>query len=326
MLRVVCLVVALMGLGMLAACGSGEPTAEEQEEQEEQDDVAALPTVTEVAVPDTATPEEPTATLSDETPVLPTTTLESSAMMTEPMTTTMPPGPPTVPPEPEPPEGVSPQEEPPTVPTPEPEQPPEVSTVQPESPAAQSETPTPEPSLEEEPHAVLGSPDAPITMYEFSDFGCPSCRQFALFTFPTLKEEYIDTGKVRFVYKDYPIVSEHGHLAAQAAECAGEQGAYWEMHDQLFLDPAAWNTSPEEALATFRSYAETLEIDADALSMCIVEERFRPDVDADFQEGLDIGIFGTPTFIINRKLLGGAQPIEVFREVIDRELATETGE
>jgi protein-disulfide isomerase len=200
---------------------------------------------------------------------------------------------------------------PPTVPPP------------PATSAPEPVTPTPEPSLDEEPHATLGSPDAPVTIYEFSDFGCPSCRQFALFTFPTLREEYIDTGKVQFIYKDYPIVSEHGYLASQAAECAGEQGAYWEMHDQLFVDPAEWNESPEAAQVAFRRYAEALGLDAEALLACLVEERYRPEIDRDFEEGLDIGLFGTPSFIINRKLLSGAQPPEVFRDVIERELAEE---
>ncbi len=184
-------------------------------------------------------------------------------------------------------------------------------------PAAEA---TPTPGLDAEEYAVLGEPDAPITIYEFSDYGCPACRQYALFTFPAIKEEYIDTGKVRYVFKDYPVVSRHGGLAAQAAECAGEQGYYWEMHDQLFLNPEEWDASPEAALAAFRRYAEAYNMDADALVACVNEGRYQADVDRDVEEALDIGWFGTPTFFINRKMLSGALPPAAFREVLDREL------
>lgn len=181
--------------------------------------------------------------------------------------------------------------------------------------------PTPTPSLQQERYSTLGNPNAPITIYEFADLGCPSCRQYHLFTFPTIRERYIDTGQVYYVYKDYPIVSSQGGLAAQAAECAGEQGQYWAMHHQLFLDPAAWNASPEAAQQVFAAQATALGLDAPALLTCVSEARYQADVDGDFEEGLSIGIFGTPTFIINRKLMAGAQSAETFIEVIERELA-----
>lgn len=190
----------------------------------------------------------------------------------------------------------------------------------PQPSATSASPPTPTPGLDSEPYATLGSPAAPITIYEFSDYGCTTCRQFALFTFEELKTEYIDTGKVYYIRKDYPVVSRQGGLAAQSAECAGEQGHYWEMHHQLFLNPAEWDTSPEGAQETFRSYAQTQGIDTEALAACVAEGRYKSEVDRDFEEGMDIGLFGVPIFIINRKLLSGAQPIEVFREVIEREL------
>jgi protein-disulfide isomerase len=203
---------------------------------------------------------------------------------------------------------------------------PATATPVPPSPVPPSPTATPQPGLDAEPYATLGDPDAPVTIYEFSDFGCPACRQFALFTFPTLKQEYIDTGKVRLIFKDFPIVSQHGGLAAQAAECAGEQGYYWEMHDQLFANPAEWDASPDAALAAFRRYAEAYGMDAEALVACVAEERYKPEVDRDFEEGQELRLFGTPTFIINRLLLSGAQSPEVFAEVIDNLLAEQEGE
>ncbi|NJK79205.1 MAG: DsbA family protein [Chloroflexaceae bacterium] len=210
----------------------------------------------------------------------------------------------------------------PTVPPPPTEEAP-APTAPPTVPPAATAPPAPTatPGLKPETYATLGDPNAPITIYEFSDFGCPSCRQYNLFTFPTLREQYIDTGKVYYVYKNYPIVSSNGGLAAQAAECAGEQQGYWAMHAQLFRDPAAWNGDEASAVQVFSEYATALGLDGAVLAQCVSEGRYKADVDSDFEEGLDIGIFGTPTFIINRKLLSGAQSANVFIEVIEGELA-----
>lgn len=176
--------------------------------------------------------------------------------------------------------------------------------------------------LDGERYAALGDPNAPITIVEFSDFGCPSCRVFALLTFPELRQEYIDTGKVYYVYKDLPIVSPKGDLAAQAAECAGEQGHYWDMHYQLFyLDAAEWNRSTEEALDTFRRVAADIELDAAELEQCVVAGRYASDIARDFEEAQALRLFATPAFFINGKLLTGAHPIEVFDEILSEELA-----
>ncbi|NJO84408.1 MAG: thioredoxin domain-containing protein, partial [Blastochloris sp.] len=108
--------------------------------------------------------------------------------------------------------------------------------------------------------ATLGDPAAPITMVEFSDHGCPYCGRYHQTVFPTIKEQYIDTGKIYYVYKDYPVVSLQGGLAAQAAECAGEQDRYWEMHGKLFETPPEWNDSQDAAIAAFRRYAEAIDV------------------------------------------------------------------
>lgn len=173
-------------------------------------------------------------------------------------------------------------------------------------------------------YAALGDPAAPITLVEFADFGCSFCRIFALTTFADLRAEYIDSGKVYYVYKDLPVVSPRGDLAAQAAECAGEQGRYWELHQQLFLiDGAAWNDTPEAALATVRTAAAAVQLDPVALENCIVAGTYADDVRRDFEEAQALRIFGTPAFFINGKLLSGAQPIDLFREVLNAELAAQ---
>lgn len=159
-----------------------------------------------------------------------------------------------------------------------------------------------------------------MTIVEFSDFGCPFCRIYELTTFPQLKARYIDTGKVYYVYKDYPIVSEQGGLAAEAAACAGRQGGYWEMHRKLFLDPKEWNVAPARARPIFAQYANALGLDGATLEQCIASGSAAKEVQRDFDQGLALRLQGTPTFIINGKLLSGAQSIETFVNVLDREL------
>lgn len=179
--------------------------------------------------------------------------------------------------------------------------------------------------LAAEPYATLGDPNAPITVVEFADFGCEFCRLFHLRTFGALKAEYIDTGKVYYVYKDLPVTSRQGAVAAQAAECGGALGHYWELHDALFAEPGAWYGGEAEALERIRAAAEEAELDATALEACIARGEQLPNVDRNFAEAQTLRIYGTPAFLINAKLLAGAQPIEVWREVLDRELTALEG-
>jgi protein-disulfide isomerase len=179
--------------------------------------------------------------------------------------------------------------------------------------------------LAAEPYATLGDPGAPITVVEFADFGCEFCRQFHLRTFGALRAEYIDTGKVYYVFKDLPVTSRQGALAAQAAECGGAQGRYWELHDALFAEPGAWYGGEAEALGRIRSAAEEVGLDAPALEACIVGGEQLPNVDRNFEEAQTLRLYGTPAFLINAKLLAGAQPIAVWREVLDGELAALDG-
>jgi protein-disulfide isomerase len=171
--------------------------------------------------------------------------------------------------------------------------------------------------------AALGDPNAPITIVEYSDYGCPFCRRYTTETFPILQEQYIDTGKVFYVYKDLPIVDNHPQaaLAAEAAECAGEQGQYWPMHEQLFAQPEAWDTTADEARASFERYAGELGMNGVDLLACLDQGRYRDEVQADSNEAREFGLSGTPSFVINGKLLVGAYPTEDFVRIVDRELA-----
>lgn len=141
-------------------------------------------------------------------------------------------------------------------------------------------------------------------------------------TFPDIKSRYIDTGKLYYVFKDFPIVELHPYapLAAQAAECAGAQGRYWEMHSKLFARPDEWAASEAEAIAAFQRYAAVLELDVDAHTRCVAERDTEPDVRRNIDEARALGLGATPMFIINGKLLSGAHPTDVFIRAIDGEL------
>jgi len=159
---------------------------------------------------------------------------------------------------------------------------------------------------------ALGPADAPVTIVEFSDFNCPYCRRFQAETFPALMAAYPD--QIRFVYRDFPITSAESIVAAQAANCAGRQGAYWEYHDALLKGDLGLSEPAYEV------YANRLKLDADALAACIASGEERPEVEADAHDGAALGVSGTPTFFINGIPLVGAQPLAQFRSVIDGEL------
>jgi protein-disulfide isomerase len=141
-------------------------------------------------------------------------------------------------------------------------------------------------------------------------------------TLPKLIETYVDSGQVRYRFKDFPLPSHaNAQKAAEAARCAGVQGAYWPMHNRLFADQKAWAQQPgEEALDLFVGYVEDLELDPTAFRQCVESGRFGQQVRQDLWEGQQAGVGGTPSFLINGHLLAGAHPFEMFEQVIEAEL------
>ncbi len=164
---------------------------------------------------------------------------------------------------------------------------------------------------------AFGPADAPITIIEFSDYECPYCRRWHDEVFGRLIETYPE--QVRLVYRDFPISSIHANAfsAAVAANCANEQGAFWEFHDRLF--------SMELGLGmeAYRSYASQLGLDTQSFIKCLESGRYRDEVQADYDFAAELGVRSTPTFFINGIAIVGAQPFEVFQQVIDKELAGE---
>ena len=169
---------------------------------------------------------------------------------------------------------------------------------------------------------VLGSADAPVTIVEFSDLQCDYCRQHALETLPRIVETYVDDGQVRYVWRDLPLeMHANAQTAAEAAHCAGAQGAFWPMHHRLFEAQAEWSPLEGRALAAvLAGYAADLELDTAAFDRCLETEQFGEQVRQDALEASQAGLSATPAFLVNGQLLTGAQPFERFQELIDAAL------
>ena len=163
-------------------------------------------------------------------------------------------------------------------------------------------------SVDDDP--AMGPVDAPITIVEFADFNCGYCRRFFQQTLKALLDAY--PNQIRFVFRDLPVVG--GFEAAQAAECADEQGAFWEFHDLLFTQGIG------EGRSSYIQYAEQLELDSDALAECFDEGRYADEVEADAEYAINLGATGVPLFFINGIPLVGAQPLANFVQIVDQEL------
>ncbi len=157
--------------------------------------------------------------------------------------------------------------------------------------------------------AVLGDADAPVTMIIFSDYECPYCERFELYTMPSVKENFVETGLVKVVFRDYPLAfHSKANITAEAAECAGEYGddVYWDYHFQLVENYNEWTVSPD-INTTLISYGSTLGLD---ISACLEEGRYSAEVTDDMTAGIAAGVSGTPTVFVNGEMHVGALPYE----------------
>ena len=168
---------------------------------------------------------------------------------------------------------------------------------------------------------VLGKADAPVTLVEYSDFQCPYCLRHFSETQSRLVAEYVNTGKVKLVFKNFPIPELHPQAfqAAVAAECAAEQGKFWVYHDTLFQRLGARTVDYTPAGLT--GYAVGFQLDRDKFDACLRDDKITARINADRQEGNRLGVRGTPTFFVNGQQLVGAQPYEAFKAAIDAALA-----
>lgn len=170
-----------------------------------------------------------------------------------------------------------------------------------------------------------GQPAAPVKVIAYSDFQCPYCATFAREAMPEIEKNYVDTGLVYFEFRDFPLSNIHGSavLAAHTANCAGQQGQYYAMHDQLFAgqDSGEWGDDLSQDFATFLGYAQKLKLDDQALKSCVQSQQFRSQIEGDYRAGLEAGVQSTPTFVVNGELLVGAQPYAVWQKTLDKALA-----
>ncbi len=193
--------------------------------------------------------------------------------------------------------------------------------------------PTPTPTVADEPAVtappadadddpVLGNESATVTIIEFTDYQCPFCARHFTDTYPQIKQNYIDTGKVKYITRDYPL-SFHplAQKAAEASECADEQGKFSEMHDLLFKNQAIWSALPD-GVPTFKQYAADLKLNTTAFNTCLDTGAMAAEVNADLAAGGVAGISGTPGFWIlgpngESKNISGAYPYATFQAAID---------
>lgn len=176
-------------------------------------------------------------------------------------------------------------------------------------------------SVDDDP--VLGDADAPVTIIEFSDFQCPFCGRHFEQTYPQLLSNYIETGKAKLVFRDFPLsFHPEAEPAAIAAECVDkiDSSKFWEYHDKIFQNQATMSA------ANYKVWATELGVDGDKFSSCFDSSETKAEVQADTADGSAAGVSGTPTFFIGNDKDGyirivGAQPYSVFQQTIDAESA-----
>lgn len=167
---------------------------------------------------------------------------------------------------------------------------------------------------------VKGLATAPVTIIEYADLQCPNCALFARTTEREIERQYIETGKVRLEFRHFPFLGKESERAAEALECAGEQGKFWPYHDALFAAQAGENRGAFSD-KNLRAIADRAGLDGAALAACLNSGRYHDRVQADKLAGEAAGVQGTPTFFINGRMVVGAQPFSVFQAVIEQALA-----
>jgi protein-disulfide isomerase len=173
--------------------------------------------------------------------------------------------------------------------------------------------------------ALRGDKNAPVTIVEFGDFQCPNCGRFARNTEPQLEKDYFDTGKVNMVFKHVPIRGEDSVTASMAAQCAGDQGKFWEFHDILYNNQGTENSGWSSA-DNMKKFASELSLDRSKFDPCLDSGEYKSLIENDFAFAREVGVSGTPSFVIVKsdgteaEGIIGAQPFSSFKLVLDKKL------
>jgi protein-disulfide isomerase len=169
---------------------------------------------------------------------------------------------------------------------------------------------------------VLGNNNAKVKIIEFSDFECPFCEKFYTDTYLLLKKDYIDTGKVAFYFRHFPLdFHPSAKPTAMASECANEQDQFWAFHDLIFKNQTKIaGKSGDDLNTVLNGFASELGLNASQFSSCLASEKYKQNVETDQSEGATAGVNGTPTIFINGQAIIGAQPYATFKTIIDQQL------
>jgi protein-disulfide isomerase len=168
---------------------------------------------------------------------------------------------------------------------------------------------------------IEGSPAATVWLIEISDFQCPYCKMWHDSTYAAVKKEYVDTGKIRLAYINFPLpMHKNAMPAAQAAMCSAAQGKFWPMADLLFDEQGSWEGLADPA-PVFESLAKRAGVNVADMNACIKSKAMMPTIQADIDKSMEQGVNSTPTFLIAGRKLAGAAGIAVFRQALDDALA-----
>jgi protein-disulfide isomerase len=168
--------------------------------------------------------------------------------------------------------------------------------------------------VSEDDNPWIGAKDAKVVIVEFSDYACPYCAKFALEVEKKIVENYKNT--VKLVFRDFPVHGESSYKAAEAANCAREQGKFWEYHYLLFERQKEWYNN----VSKFLDYAEELGLNSEKFRECLDSGKYRQEVEKDFMDGVSYGVQGTPTFFINDDMVIGYRSYEEFTRLIEERL------
>jgi len=164
---------------------------------------------------------------------------------------------------------------------------------------------------------VKGSKDAPVEITEFADYQCPFCQTFATLQMPTIEDRLINSGRLRWRYRDFPLQQhQFSRLAAHSAACADEQGKYWAQHEQIYQGQSEW-AAARDAGPFFRNYARTVGLDLGRYDSCMKSGKYAGRIQASYNEGVQLGVSSTPTLLIGNRLYRGRLDSDAIIKMVD---------
>jgi len=163
----------------------------------------------------------------------------------------------------------------------------------------------------------LGRAEAPVVITEYADYQCPACQAFEEVQFPNVVSQLIETGVVRWRYRDFPLnIHPSARVAAHSAACADDQGKYWEQHATLYRGQSDWSFGRDPA-GTFRDYAKANGLDLAAYDACMSSAKYAGRIQASYEEGMRVGVGSTPTLLVGGRLYVGVQPSDELKRLAD---------